>query len=84
MLDNKLHKAFAQLPHLRRTLALVWESAPRHTVLWLALLIVQGLLPAAAVYLTRALVNGLVGVIETGGDWQTLRPTLLMALLMGV
>jgi len=79
-----LHKALANVPHLRRALALVWEATPRHTVFWLVLLIIQGLLPAAVVYLTRALVNGLVGVIESGGDWQTLRPTLLLALLMGV
>lgn len=82
-LTDKLRKAFANLPHLSRALRLVREAAPRHTLIWLIILVVQGLLPAAVVYLTRALVNSLVAVIESGGDWAALRPALLLALLMG-
>jgi ATP-binding cassette subfamily B protein len=65
-----------------RALALVWESARGWTLAWAALLVLQGLLPAATVWLTRALVDGLVAAIKDGAGWATVRPTLLLAGLM--
>jgi len=53
-------------------------------VAWLALLVIQGLLPAATVYLTRALVNSLVAVVSSGGSWATLQPARLLGILMGL
>jgi len=41
-----------QLPYLPRALRLVWNAAPRWTAAWLFLLVGQGLLPVALVYLT--------------------------------
>jgi len=63
---------------------LVWAAAPRWTAAWFVLLVVQGLLPAATVYLTRALVNSLVLVVDSHGDWAAIRPALLVALLMAL
>lgn len=60
ILGNKLRKALAQLPNLPRALALVWEVARPWTTAWIALLIVQGLLPAGIVYLTKLVVDGVV------------------------
>ncbi|MGA7874912.1 MAG: ABC transporter ATP-binding protein [Desulfoferrobacter sp.] len=79
---SKLQKAFSQLPYLPRALGLVWDAAPRLTLVWAVLLAVQGLLPAATVYLTRALVNSLVAVAGAGAEWARLRPALLLAALM--
>jgi len=54
-------------------------------VAWAILLVVQGLLPVVTVYLTRLLVDRLVGVIGTGGLWESVRPILFpVALLFGV
>ena len=44
----------------------------------------QGLLPAATVYLTRALVNSLVVLVGAQGSAASIRPTLGLALLMGL
>lgn len=82
LLVTKLRKALAQLPYLPRALALVWDAAPSLTLAWGVLVAIQGLLPAATVLLTRSLVDGLVAVIVSGGDWQAIHPTLLVALLM--
>jgi ATP-binding cassette subfamily B protein len=60
ILSGKLRKALAQLPNLPRALALVWQVARPWTTAWIVLLIVQGLLPAAIVYLTKLVVDGLV------------------------
>lgn len=81
-LFSKLQQAVSRLPNLFRALALVWNAAPRWTLIWALLLIVQGLLPAATVYLTRDVVNSLVAVAGTGVDWVRLRPALLPAALM--
>ena len=60
ILNSKLRKALAQLPNLPRALALVWQVARPWTTAWIVLLIVQGLLPAAIVYLTKLVVDGIV------------------------
>lgn len=77
-------KLSGQAPYLRRSLQLVWAAAPNWTALWLVLLVAQGLLPAASVYLTRALVNAVVAAIETGGTPETVRIALVLALAMGL
>jgi ATP-binding cassette, subfamily B, bacterial len=60
ILYAKLRKALAQLPNLPRALALVWQVARPWTIAWIVLLIVQGLLPAALVYLAKLVVDGVV------------------------
>jgi ATP-binding cassette, subfamily B, bacterial len=68
-----------QLLHLGSALHLVWQAAPRWTLGWSVLLLLQGSLPIATVYLTRRIVNGIVLAIRSGGNWQ---PVLLPAGLM--
>jgi len=46
------------------------------------LLAVQGVLPAATVFLTRQLVDSFVAAIGSSGAWERLQPTLLVAALM--
>jgi len=46
------------------------------------LLVVQGVLPAATVFLTRQLVDSFVAAIGSSGAWERLQPTLLVAALM--
>ena len=46
--NQKLSAAAAQAAYLPRTVALVWNAAPSYTSTWAALLVIQGLLPAAA------------------------------------
>jgi ATP-binding cassette subfamily B protein len=60
ILGSKLRKASSQLPNLPRALSLVWQVARPWTTAWIVLLIVQGLLPAAIVYLTKLVVDGVV------------------------
>ncbi|HET6972769.1 MAG TPA: ABC transporter ATP-binding protein [Pyrinomonadaceae bacterium] len=79
ILRSKLSKALAQLPYLPRALKLVWEVARPWTTAWIALLIVQGLLPAATVYLTKLVVDGVVAALRNGNS----RPVLLPLLLLG-
>jgi len=79
ILIGKVRGAVAQLRYLPRALELVWESARYRTLLWIGLLLVQGLLPVATVYLTRSLVNGLVAAVAAGGVWKSVRPVLVVA-----
>lgn len=67
---------------LQQALRLIWDAAHGWTAAWVILLVVQGLLPAATVYLSRTLVNGLVDVIGEPIVWQMLQPVLLPAALM--
>ena len=83
ILGSKLHKALAQLPNLPRALALVWQVARAWTIAWVVLLIIQGLLPAATVYLTKLFVDALILALRNGGSWPEMRDALLVLLTLG-
>lgn len=74
----------ASASYLVRSIKLVWQATPVWTAGWLLLLIVQGVLPAASVYLTRALVNSIVLAIESNGNAEAVRASLVLAGLMGI
>ncbi len=80
----KLRQARAQLPYFPRALRLVWEAAHVWTVLWAVLLVVQGLLPVALVYLTRDVVNSAVAAAGAGGTRESLGPVLFWVVLTAV
>jgi len=80
----RLGRALTQLRYLPRALSLAWTSARAWTVVWMALLFVQGLLPVVIVYLTRTLVDALVAAVEAGSSWEAARTPVLLALLMAV
>jgi ATP-binding cassette, subfamily B, bacterial len=79
MMFRTLRDQFSYLP---RALGLVWRAAKGWTLTWAILLVVQGVLPVATVILTRQLVNSFVAGIGSGGSWERLHPTLLLAALM--
>lgn len=83
LLTTRLRKALAQLPYLPRALKLVWEVARPWTIAWIVLLIVQGLLPAATVYLTKLVVDGVITAVRNGSSWPNLRHVLLLLTLLG-
>jgi len=70
------------LTRFRDALAIVWTATRNWTLAWLALLLVQGVLPVATVFLTKRLVDGLVAAVKTGGGDFT--PLLVSAGLMAV
>ena len=77
MVRKKIKKVQANLQYLPNALHLVWNAAPKWTAVWLGILVVQGLLPAATVYLTRLLVDDLVAALDS-----ILSPELLQSLLV--
>jgi ATP-binding cassette, subfamily B, bacterial len=77
-------RQLTQLRYLPKALGLVWNAAPRWTIATVALLVIQGLLPVFTVFLTRELVDNLVGVVQSNGDVTLLRPAIITALLMGL
>jgi ATP-binding cassette, subfamily B, bacterial len=84
LLRKKLRVTSSQPRHLLRALGLVWDAARRWTMLWLALLVVQGLLPVASVYLTRALVDNLVIALQADGSANAFRGVLPYVIAMAV
>ena len=86
ILRAKLRKLAAQFPYLPRAVRLVWSAAPQYAALWVALLVLQGLLPIATVFLTRSLVNALIAAVRSPAPPGSGRTALLylaaMAALM--
>jgi ATP-binding cassette subfamily B protein len=71
-----------RLTYFRRTLALVWAASGGLTAAWLAVLMVQGLVPVATVWLTKPLVDGVTAAVGAGATWEGVRPILGIAGLM--
>jgi ATP-binding cassette, subfamily B, bacterial len=69
----------SKLSYLPRTLRLVWKAAPQYTLAWFVLLLVQGLLPVASIYLIKLLIDGLLAAAKTHGAWEYVRPTIVTA-----
>jgi ATP-binding cassette subfamily B protein len=83
ILTTKLRSALAQLPYLPRALALVWAAARRWALVSAALLVAQGLLPVATVFLTGLLVDELVVAKAGGGTWSSVQSALVVVVLIG-
>jgi ATP-binding cassette, subfamily B, bacterial len=82
-LANSFHNFLTPLSYLPRTLRLVWTATGNWTLAWGVLLVVQGLLPAAAVYLTKIFVDSLVVAVNAGASWESTRQVLFVAVFMG-
>jgi ATP-binding cassette, subfamily B, bacterial len=81
-LKSKLRGGLSQLPYLPRSLNFVWAAAKGWTLFWASLLVIQGLLPVATVYLTGQLVDNLVAAVGMGARWEKFQPLLVIAGLM--
>ena len=71
-----------RLTYAKRALGLIWEASGATTLTWIAVLVVQGLLPVATVFLTKPLVDGLQAVIGQGASWDAVRPLIGVAAAM--
>jgi ATP-binding cassette subfamily B protein len=71
-----------QISYWPRVVRLVWSASRGHTLAWAALLVVQGSLPAALVYMSRLLVDGLVATIGAGASWESIKPVAAVAVVM--
>jgi len=81
-IKEKFRGVLEQLPYLPRALALVWSASRSLAGFRIALLVVQGLLPVAMVYLTRILVNDLVAAVRAAATWQEMRAALIVAVVL--
>lgn len=83
ILYAKLRKALAQLPNLPRALALVWQVARPWTIAWVVLLIVQGILPVATVYLAKLFVDALISAVRFDFSWPEMQQPLIILVVLG-
>ncbi|MGE3267919.1 MAG: ABC transporter ATP-binding protein [Chloroflexota bacterium] len=80
----RLRDASASVAYWPRAFRLIWAAAPRHTAWWIALLVIQGILPGITVYLTRYVVDSLVAAFNSGGAWEQAGPALGLVVLVAV
>ena len=68
----------------RRLFALIWEASGSRLIAWAVLLLVQGVIPVAVVWLTKPLVNSLQVAVGGGLSRTTIEPLLTTAAALGV
>src|SRR5437667_390515 len=78
-----LRDATLRRSYLIRVFGLIWTAARGWTVAWGILLVVQGLMPVALVYLTKPAVDGRQAAVGRGTSWETVRPVLLVVVGIG-
>ncbi|MBA4390125.1 MAG: multidrug ABC transporter ATP-binding protein [Syntrophus sp. (in: bacteria)] len=72
-----------QAPYIPKTMRLVWRASGIWMVAWLMLLLVQGALPVAIVYMTRHVVDTLAGIVGKGGMGDSIVfPLVILGLLL--
>jgi ATP-binding cassette subfamily B protein len=81
---DSIRKLRSQFPYLMRVFSLIWSVSRGWTLTWVALLVVQGLLPVAVVQLTRVVVDSLVLVIEEGSGSASVTTLVLSVVGMGL
>ena len=80
---GRFTKFKAQFPYILRVFSLIWAVSRIWTLAWVALLILQGILPVAIVQLTRLVVDSLVGVLQGGSNTNSLESLILSVVAMG-
>ena len=78
----KLGQVLRQFAELPRALDLLWQVAAPWTVGSAVLSLVQALLPAAGVWLSRTLIDGLIAAARAGGTLRAARPALVAGALI--
>ena len=79
LLRAKLLGAAWQFQYLPRALRLVWAAAGNWSLLWLALICAQGVVPVAIVYLSRPLVDHLAATVGSGAGSSHMAPVVALA-----
>jgi ATP-binding cassette subfamily B protein len=82
-IQSLIEDAKRLLAYLPQALQLVWDGAGRWTLAWAVLLLLQGLLPGATVYLTKLVLDGAEAAIGQGLAWASMEPLIVPAALMG-
>jgi len=84
VINKVLQELLRVLPLMGQGLRLVWNAAHGWTVAWGVLLLLQGVMPAALVYLTRLTVNRISSAVSSQSGLAAFSDVWLPALLIGV
>jgi len=76
MVPPKISQAVGQAFRLGRAIRLVWQCAPGWAVLNMVLVILQGLLPLATLYLIKRIIDAVTAVKSAGASSAGLSPGL--------
>ena len=68
---------------VKRLLGLIWQASGALLVLWIAILLLQGVIPVAVVWLTKPLVDSLQAAISSGAEASAVRSLVSTALALG-
>lgn len=72
-----------KLSDVRRLLGLIWNASGYMLVAWIVILLLQGVIPVAVVWLTKPLVDSLQAAISSGADASAVRSLVSTASALG-
>ena len=80
---TKLRIAVSQIGYLPRVFLLIWDASKGWTVARAIVLVLQGLMPAITMAVSRLIVDKFLPLLGGGFSWDTARPVVLLAIVMG-
>lgn len=83
MIKKALQEFINRVPLILRGLNLVWRAAKPWTILWSVLLLMQGIAPAALVYLTRITVNQLTDALASQSPMDAFASSWIPVTIIG-
>lgn len=81
--SRQLLRRLGWLRQVRAAIALIWSAAAGWTIAWAVLLIVQGVLPAAIIAITKWLVDSVAAAVGAGVTAEATSSVILPAAVMG-
>jgi ATP-binding cassette, subfamily B, bacterial len=83
-LQSWLRGVSTRLAYLKATLSMINRAARGWTLIWATLLCLQGLLPAASVYLTKIVIDSLVAAMRLGNTAASIQLVWVPAVWLGM
>lgn len=83
MLSRSIKVARDYIALWRRSFSLVWGLVPKEVTIWTALLLIQGLIPAATVYFTKITIETFSATMRGGGKYEDIVTSLSWLVLTG-
>jgi ATP-binding cassette, subfamily B, bacterial len=80
---RRIKKAVLRTFNIRRAFQFVWESAPGWTAASTAILLVEGLLPVASLYMLKLMLDGVSAALQSPNPLSELRHVLILVAAAG-
>jgi ATP-binding cassette subfamily B protein len=83
-LAAKIQKGLGGYKYWLRAAILIKEAAPKWTVIWAVLIVLQGVLPTLSIYFSKLVIDSIISAKNSGGSWAFVSEVIVFIAILGV